>query len=118
MLCVSSLRVSCAGCVCVGSVRALPAAGAPLLGEYLRLRSAAMRWTRILMAGPKTPTNFVQDGPPAGGFKPVQFQRNLPGGGMSSIAMLGACVLTFSYGMYKVISFNRQRRSVARTWLL
>ena len=39
-----------------------------------RAASSVMRWTRALMAGPKTPTNFVQDGPPVGGFPTVNAQ--------------------------------------------
>ena len=74
-----------------------------------------MRWTRILRVGggPKTPTGIVQDGPPQGGFPAVKVGRSLPGGGMSSIAMAAGCVLTFSFGMYKIIMANRFRRCSA-----
>ena len=64
--------------------------------------------------GPKTPANFVQDGPPAGGFPAINTRRSLPGGGMSSIAMAGASVLTLTFGMYTVMSANAQRREFAR----
>ena len=52
----------------------------------------------------------MQDGPPPGGFPAVNVKRNLPGGGLSSIALMGGCVLTFTYGMYTIICANRQRR--------
>ena len=80
-----------------------------------RAASSVMRWTRALMAGPKTPTNFVQDGPPVGGFPTVNVKRSLPGGGMSSLAMAGFSVLTFTFGMYKIISYNGLRRCASET---
>ena len=64
------------------------------------------------MAGPKTPGGFVQDGPPQGGYAPVKWRRNLPGGGMSSLALAATCGLTFVVGMAQIISGNRQRRCV------
>jgi len=73
-----------------------------------------MRWTRTLLSGPKTPGNFVQDGPPPGGFPTVNVRRSLPGGGLSSIALATGCALTFTYGMYKVTMANRQRREFKR----
>ena len=66
------------------------------------------------MAGPKTPSGFVQDGPPKGGYPAVNVKRNLPGGGMSTLAMATGCVLTFTYGMYQVVMANRARREHAR----
>jgi len=79
-------------------------------------RSATMRWTRPLFAsaGPKTPGNFVQDGPPPGGFPAVKIQRSLPAGGLSSVALMSGLVLTFTYGMYQIIAANRQRRAFNR----
>jgi len=75
-----------------------------------------MRWTRPLFAsaGPKTPGNFVQDGPPPGGFPAVKIQRSLPAGGLSSVALMSGLVLTFTYGMYQIIAANRQRRAFNR----
>ena len=75
-----------------------------------------MRWTRALSmaGGPKTPSGFVQDGPPKGGFAAVNVRRSIPGGGMSSLAMASACVFTFTYGMYRMISNNRVRRCALR----
>ena len=64
-----------------------------------------------MVAGPKTPANFVQDGPPKGGYPAVNVKRSLPGGGMSSLAMFGAMCASFSYGMYTIIMANRQRRA-------
>ena len=73
-----------------------------------------MRWTRTLLGGPKTPGNFVQDGPPKGGFPTVNVRRSLPGGGLSSIALMSGLTGTFIYGMYTLISANRQRREFKR----
>jgi len=73
-----------------------------------------MRWTRPLLGGPKTPGNFVQDGPPPGGFPAVNVKRSLPGGGLSSIALMSGLALTFTYGMYKIVCANRQRREFRR----
>ena len=64
------------------------------------------------MGGPKTPGNFVQDGPPKGGYPTVNVKRNLPGGGMSTLAMGAAMSAAFVYGMYTVIQANRFRRCV------
>ncbi|KOO20963.1 NADH-ubiquinone oxidoreductase subunit [Chrysochromulina tobinii] len=77
-----------------------------------------MRWTRPLFAsaGPKTPGNFVQDGPPPGGFPAVKIQRSLPAGGLSSVALMSGLVLTFTYGMYQIIAANRQRRQARRAF--
>ena len=67
-----------------------------------------------MAGGPKTPTNFVQDGPPAGGFAPINVKRNLPAGGMSSAALMGGCVFTFCYGLYVLVNANRERREFSR----
>jgi GRIM-19 protein len=77
-----------------------------------------MRWTRPLFAsaGPKTPGNFVQDGPPPGGFPAVKIQRSLPAGGLSSVALMSGLVLTFTYGMYQIVAANRQRRQARRAF--
>lgn len=64
----------------------------------------------MVAGGPKTPTGFVQDGPRKGGFPAVNVKRSLPGGGMSSLAMMTGMVFTFAYGMYAVVHANRQRR--------
>ena len=64
------------------------------------------------MGGPKTPGNFVQDGPPKGGYPTINVKRNLPGGGMSSLALAGSCVALGAYGLYKVVMANRVRRCV------
>ena len=63
-----------------------------------------------MVAGPKTPTGFVQDVPPKGGFPAVNVKRSLPDGGMSSLALATGCAFTFVYGMYTVVMANRQRR--------
>ena len=62
------------------------------------------------MGGPKTPGNFVQDGPPKGGYPSINVKRNLPGGGMSTLAMAGSCVAMGAYGLYTVVMANRVRR--------
>lgn len=66
------------------------------------------------MGGPKTPGNFVQDGPPKGGYPSINVKRNLPGGGLSSLALMGGlCAMTF-YGLYTVVHANRTRRAGRR----
>ena len=66
------------------------------------------------MGGPKTPGGFVQDGPPKGGYPAVDVRRNLPGGGMSSLALASAVFASFAFGMYKVVMANRDRRAHQR----
>ena len=51
--------------------------------------------TRKLGGGPKTPGNFVQDGPPAGGYPTVDVRRSLPGGGLSSVALMATWCANF-----------------------
>uniref|UniRef100_A0A6T7XSL9 NADH dehydrogenase [ubiquinone] 1 alpha subcomplex subunit 13 n=1 Tax=Prymnesium polylepis TaxID=72548 RepID=A0A6T7XSL9_9EUKA len=59
-------------------------------------------------------TSFVQDVPPPGGYAPVNYKRNIPKGGVSSVAMAAGMGCLFGYGMWKVIMFNRQRREWRR----
>jgi len=66
------------------------------------------------MGGPTTPKGFVQDGPPKGGFPAVNVRRNLPGGGMSTLATVGAIGATLTFGMVSIITANRQRKELKR----
>ena len=68
----------------------------------------------MLSLKPRTPGGFVQDGPPKGGFPTVNVKRNLPGGGMSTLALLATCTATFVGGMYTVVMANRARRRAVR----
>lgn len=65
------------------------------------------------MGGPKVPGPFVQDGPPKGGYKPVNYRRNIKPGGLSSIALMGGVCAMSAFGMYKVITANQQIRCAA-----
>ncbi|EOD24517.1 NADH-ubiquinone oxidoreductase alpha subcomplex, 13 [Emiliania huxleyi CCMP1516] len=56
-------------------------------------------------------TPGAPDVPPPGGFKPVRYSRNLPKGGPSSLVIALGSAALFTFGMYKVISANRLRRS-------
>ena len=69
------------------------------------------------MGGPKTPGNFVQDGPPKGGYPSINVKRNLPGGGMSTLAMAGGLCAMGAYGLYTIVMSNRLRRSVPPSML-
>ena len=70
--------------------------------------------TLTIMGGPKTPGNFVQDGPPKGGYPSINVKRNLPGGGLSSLALLGGLGAMTFYGLYTVVHANRVRRAGRR----
>ena len=69
-----------------------------------------MRWSRRLLAGPKMPGPYVQDGPPAGGYKPINTRRSISPGGLSSAALMGGVACMTLFGMYKVISANSANR--------
>eukprot|EP00966_Prymnesium_polylepis_P168829 3903664-Prymnesium_polylepis.1 len=43
----------------------------------------------------------VQDVPPPGGYAPVNYKRNIPKGGVSSVAMAAGMGCLFGYGMWK-----------------
>ena len=58
--------------------------------------------------------NFVQDGPPKGGYPSVKYRRSIPGGGLSSLALVSGIGGCFVFGMYKVIMANRERREFQR----
>jgi len=66
------------------------------------------------MCGPKTPKDFVQDGPPKGGFPAVNVRRNLPGGGVSTLATAGIMGAALTFGMVSIIMGNRQRKELKR----
>ena len=72
---------------------------ASMLAARLRPGSSALLRrsgaTRKLGGGPKTPGNFVQDGPPAGGYPTVDVRRSLPGGGLSSVALMATWCANF-----------------------
>lgn len=84
---------------------------APLLARHPSLLRPAS--TRLMSGGPRTPTGFVQDGPPEGGYPAVDVRRSLPGGGMSTLAALATIGGMFVFGMYKIINANYHRRCVA-----
>ena len=66
---------------------------------------------RDLVAAVNAATSVrMQDVPPPGGYAPVNYKRNIPKGGVSSVALAAGSVCLFGYGMWKVIMFNRQRR--------
>jgi NADH dehydrogenase (ubiquinone) 1 alpha subcomplex subunit 13 len=71
-----------------------------------------MRFTRVVFGGPKTPTGFKQDGPPAGGFPAINTRRSLPAGGMSSLAMFAGGSIVMIWGYYKMIMNNRALKTL------
>ena len=83
-----------------------------MLARSSRLASTTLRprGARALGGGPTTPGGFVQDGPPSGGYPTVDVRRSLPGGGMSSLAAVSTIAGMFTFGMYKIIMANRERR--------
>jgi NADH dehydrogenase (ubiquinone) 1 alpha subcomplex subunit 13 len=57
-------------------------------------------------------SKIVQDGPPAGGYGPVQYKRNLPKRLPSNVAIAAGVVGIMTFGFYKVVTGNRERRSL------
>uniref|UniRef100_A0A2K5EEQ4 NADH dehydrogenase [ubiquinone] 1 alpha subcomplex subunit 13 n=1 Tax=Aotus nancymaae TaxID=37293 RepID=A0A2K5EEQ4_AOTNA len=51
-----------------------------------------------------------QDMPPAGGYGPIDYKRNLPRRGLSGYSMLALGIGTLFYGYWKIIKWNRERR--------
>ncbi|KAI9217369.1 NADH:ubiquinone oxidoreductase 14kD subunit [Blastocladiella britannica] len=64
------------------------------------------------------PAAYVQDLPPAGGFSPVQYKRNLPARGPSGAVLFAGMIGLCSYGWYWNIQSIRERRELVRekTW--
>uniref|UniRef100_H9KW92 NADH dehydrogenase [ubiquinone] 1 alpha subcomplex subunit 13 n=1 Tax=Callithrix jacchus TaxID=9483 RepID=H9KW92_CALJA len=51
-----------------------------------------------------------QDMPPAGGYGPIDYKRNLPRRGLSGYSMLALGIGTLFFGYWKIIKWNRERR--------
>lgn len=59
-------------------------------------------------------TSYVQDGPPPGGFPKINYKRNVPAGGPSTLALILGCTSVITYGFYRVIDYNKSRRWASR----
>uniref|UniRef100_A0A1A8NP88 NADH dehydrogenase [ubiquinone] 1 alpha subcomplex subunit 13 n=2 Tax=Nothobranchius TaxID=28779 RepID=A0A1A8NP88_9TELE len=51
-----------------------------------------------------------QDMPPAGGYSPFDYKRNLPKRGLSGYSMFGIGIGVLLFGYWRMFSWNRQRR--------
>ena len=71
------------------------------------------------MDHPPTPPPgvYVQDGPPPGGYPPIDVRRNLPRNvGPSAVALFAGTALLMAYGYYRVGTFNVHRRELRAEW--
>ncbi|KAI0871698.1 NADH-ubiquinone oxidoreductase subunit [Hypoxylon argillaceum] len=55
-----------------------------------------------------------QDMPPAGGYGPVQYKRNLPAAGFRPRTWLLAMGVIMTFGFYKLGKGNKEQRELAR----
>uniref|UniRef100_A0A1A8FL51 NADH dehydrogenase [ubiquinone] 1 alpha subcomplex subunit 13 n=1 Tax=Nothobranchius korthausae TaxID=1143690 RepID=A0A1A8FL51_9TELE len=51
-----------------------------------------------------------QDMPPAGGYAPFDYKRNLPKRGLSGYSMFGIGIGVMLFGYWRMFTWNRQRR--------
>ncbi|KAI9522665.1 NADH dehydrogenase 1 alpha subcomplex subunit 13 ndufa13/GRIM19 [Dissostichus eleginoides] len=58
------------------------------------------------MAGSKV----KQDMPPAGGYAPFDYKRNLPKRGLSGLSMFGIGIGIMVFGYWRLFRWNRERR--------
>jgi NADH dehydrogenase (ubiquinone) 1 alpha subcomplex subunit 13 len=58
------------------------------------------------------PTKPIQDLPPPGGYKPLDFTKKVPGPRMSGLAMFAVVGLMVTYGFSKVIEGNNKKREL------
>ncbi|WVQ84511.1 hypothetical protein IAT38_006665 [Cryptococcus sp. DSM 104549] len=61
---------------------------------------------------------FRQDMPPAGGYEPVKYKRNLPARGPSGLVLFAGMALICGIGWYRVGQGNAEKRELLRekTW--
>jgi len=61
---------------------------------------------------------MVQDLPPAGGYDPIQWKRNLPSTGIRPSYLFAGTLLFMGYGWYRLAQGMRENRELVRerTW--
>jgi NADH dehydrogenase (ubiquinone) 1 alpha subcomplex subunit 13 len=57
---------------------------------------------------------YRQDMPPAGGFQPIKYQRNLPFRGPGAMAILAGVTTISAYGFYRLGKGNLEKRELQR----
>ena len=57
-------------------------------------------------------TKYVQDLPPPGGYKPLDFSKRLPGPRMSGLGIFTVVGVMITYGFYTVFQGNNKRREL------
>ncbi|GAA5998171.1 uncharacterized protein JCM10292_002371 [Rhodotorula paludigena] len=55
-----------------------------------------------------------QDLPPAGGFQPLRYKRNLPTKGPGGAVIFGACLAVCTFGFWRVGQGNLEKRELQR----
>ncbi|XP_077989353.1 NADH dehydrogenase [ubiquinone] 1 alpha subcomplex subunit 13-like [Glandiceps talaboti] len=53
---------------------------------------------------------YKQDGPPRGGYGPIDYKRHLPNRGVSGYLMFAGCIATMTVGFIGLAINNRRRR--------
>ena len=56
----------------------------------------------------------VQDLPPAGGFKPITYAKNLPRRGPHGVVLFAVVIGVMAWGFSRVIAGNQRRRCADR----
>ena len=62
------------------------------------------------MATPMRGVQRIQDMPPAKGFNPITYRRNIPNRGFGPFTLIGMSTFAFVYGFYQIGQGNQQRR--------
>ncbi|PWN41249.1 GRIM-19 [Ceraceosorus guamensis] len=57
---------------------------------------------------------YSQDLPPAGGYEPIRYKRNLPARGPGGIAIFGAVFGICAYGFYRVAAGVHEKKELER----
>ena len=57
-------------------------------------------------------TNYIQDLPPPGGYKPLEFTKKVPGPRLSGLAIFAIVGGMVAFGFSKVIEGNNKRREL------
>ncbi|XP_029469673.1 NADH dehydrogenase [ubiquinone] 1 alpha subcomplex subunit 13 [Rhinatrema bivittatum] len=55
-------------------------------------------------------TKVIQDMPPAGGYGPIDYKRNLPRRGLSGYSMFAIGIGVSFFGYWRIFAWNRERR--------
>jgi NADH dehydrogenase (ubiquinone) 1 alpha subcomplex subunit 13 len=57
-------------------------------------------------------TKYVQDLPPPGGYKPLDFSKQVPGPRMRGATLIALVTAAVTFGFYKVIESNNKKREL------